>query len=159
MNVKEIFKGHSLDASISTYVMMLFGMTIVLYMMGFQNMWTFWGSQTAAITGEGSSSAGIASPYLFDSATVLIIIIAILSAMVISYGLVVKYLGGSQVLAYIIPAALMIAFLNIFIFPVWSVSDELLFANNILPLAAFLSAFLNLFLFLGIIEFIRSGTT
>jgi hypothetical protein len=148
----------SLQASISTYVMMLFGMTIVFYMMGFTTMWTVWSNQSAA-SAQGSSAPIISNPNLFTSEFVIYgIIIAAFGTTVVA-GIILKYTGGSAILGYTIPLIFLMVFLNIFIFPIWSLNDELLFAGSTLPIAGMLVAFFNLFLILSIIEFIRGGNT
>jgi hypothetical protein len=147
------------QASISTWVMLMFGMSVICYMMGFTNLWTMWSSNPAAIS-QGVKSAGISSTALFDNPWVLYgIMIGALSAIVITYALVTRYLGGGQVLAYIIPLVFLVIFLNIFVFPIGTLSAELQFAGSYIPIAAFMVAFFNLFLILSIVEFIRSGTT
>lgn len=157
--IKNRTSGH-LQASISSYVMMMFGIIIVCYLMGYTNLWNYWGAVNsmggaagATLPGAESSSL-LSNPYLMHE----IILTAIVSFTIA--GALIKYTGGSQVLAYIVPLVFLFIFVNLFMFPVWAVQEEMaVLSIGTIAFGGILTAFLNLMLVLAVIEFIRTGTT
>lgn len=157
------FIKRKLRASMTTYVMLMFGIIVVCYLMGFQSPWLSYTQQEVAESGETITEAkgigdsildwimtGIKS--LFKSAEenpVLAIIGTIITA--VSFYLLSK-VGGQFALQYIIPIIIIGIFMNIFVFP-----TSTLQAQVIAPFDAIIFGFLNLFLILSIIEFVRGS--
>ena len=146
--------------SITTYVMLMFGLVAVLFLMGFSPPFfdqpeTIGGSgqlvteagpfdlgtmMMTAINGVFESIAADPVWGIIGAAVAFIAMAAIIAA------------GGQYVLAYIIPLILLILFANIFVFPTSSIGTDL---PSELSLITF--SFLNLFLILSYLEFVRGN--
>jgi hypothetical protein len=153
--IKKFKDAQYFTGGITVYVMIMFGMTVILYMMNFTTMWDGFISRNV-LTSE--FAGGITDWDLFGvSGGFITALVTLLSGLILT-GVLIKWIGGAQVLGYVLPLAFL-AFFNIFIFPVVALEESLRFTIGTLPAAAFLLAFFNLFLILSIIEFTRSGAT
>ena len=171
-----------LKGGLSTYVFILFGMTIMLYLFGFTNMFGATSSEgyRGSTKGNGSdfnlSNPGMqgdpaSNPLMmilnsvltFATKNVLIIlggIGGIIALSVASY-----FMGGinlSVFYSYLIPIGLLATFLNYFIFPI-NPTDETLRSMTIgspgISISLILIMFFNLWFMLGVIDYIRSAQT
>lgn len=144
--------------SITTYVMLMFGLVAVLFLMGFSPPFF---TQTIGGSGQTISEAGS-----FDLGTMMMVAVfsvfealvdnpvwGIIGAVVgiVSMAVIVK-LGGQYIIAYIVPLLLLVLFANIFVFPTSSIGTDL---PTELSLITF--SFLNLFLILSYLEFVRGN--
>ena len=146
--------------SITTYVMLMFGLVVVLFLMGFAPPFF---NQPEAIGGSGQL---VTEPGNFDLGTMMMTAVfsvfqtlmesPIWGLIGIAVGIISMYvivkLGGQYVIAYIVPLILLILFANIFVFPTSSIGSDL---PSELGLITF--AFLNLFLILSYLEFVRGN--
>jgi hypothetical protein len=166
---KRVKKG--LVAGLTVYVLLLFGMTAMLYMFGFESAWSTYTGQTVTQEGSGGSigSSSAVDKDLNFVATIIegikgifvteegeanwLGIVGSAVALLVGAGLA-KLVGGQYAFAFIIPAVIVTIFANIFIFPISSATKDI---PNIagVPLELMLFAFFNVVLILGIIEFIR----
>lgn len=155
-------------AGITVYVLILFGMSLMLYLFGFTNMWNDY--QTSAQI----NNTNITDPrYQTDqNSNPLSLIITFLTKNVGTIGIgmasivVVALIGWftrtdlSAFYAYIIPIGILAVFLNTVVFPIYPISDELArFTLNGVPISIFLIAFFNIWFILAVIEYVRSGVT
>jgi uncharacterized membrane protein (DUF485 family) len=155
-----------LKGAITTYVMMMFGLIIVLYLMGFTSPWMAYTAETVGPEGE---ETGIASPTgigtnildwmmngvysLFEEVASNPLIAVISTIVTLGAFYLISKVGGQYVLAYIIPIIILAIFANIFIFPTSTLQGQILF-----PLDIVVFGFLNLFLILSYIDFVK-GTS
>jgi len=144
--------------SITTYVMLMFGLVAVLFLMGFEPPFF---AETIGGSGQTISEAGsfdigammmTAVNSLFESAEDNPVWAIIASAVTLFSMAIIVKLGGQYVLAYIIPLILLVLFANIFVFPTSSIGTDL---PSELSLITF--SFLNLFLILSYLEFVRGN--
>ena len=150
------------EAGIATYVFILFGTSFMLYLFGFTSMWNAY--SIINLTGDGSSiplaNEGLNLGVRFismitDSLYALLITAGTGALILIAFA---KFGGASTTLwQYIIPAILLVV-LNIFVFPIDSISKELTIGGEI-PISLFILLFFNLFYVLAVIEFIRGQPT
>lgn len=146
--------------SITTYVMLMFGLVAVLLLMGFNPPFF------AQTVGGGEGGQVISEPGFFDlgtmmMATVFSVFQALLdnpiwgiiapAVTIISMYIIVK-LGGQYIIAYVVPLLFLVLFANIFVFPTSSIGTDL---PTELSLITF--SFLNLFLILSYLEFVRGN--
>lgn len=156
-----------LVAGVTAYVMIMFGMIMVMYLMGFTNPWIAY--TTSGTIEAGGDSSSIADPQhpvgqgvlvmMMSSVNNVIKLVAdnpewgILGAVFGILGTIAMVkLGGQYILAYIVPIVLLALFANVFIFPTAQIATEPIF-----PFDVFLIGFFNLFLLLSVVEFVRSG--
>jgi hypothetical protein len=163
MKIKELLKGQ-MRGSVATYVMIMFGLIVVLYLFGFQPPWMAYQAETVAggedtITTAPQGAGYVLLQSMMTSMKGIFNAIAdnpewgILGGVLAILGLVaIVKLGGQYVLAYIIPLLLLTLFANIFLFPTAYIGKQL-FA----PFDLIILGFLNLFMILAIIDFVRSG--
>jgi hypothetical protein len=161
MKIKKLLKGQ-MQGSVTTYVMIMFGIIVVMYLFGFQSPWMAYQAETVGGSEKTISGSGVGYNILqmmMTSMKGLFESIAdspewgILGGVLAIIGLVaIVKLGGQYVLAYIIPLVLLTLFANIFLFPTAYIGDQL-----IAPFDIIILAFLNLFLVLAILDFVRSG--
>lgn len=155
-------KKRMLQASITTYVIIMFGVVAVMYLMGFTNMWTQWNATTdvssAAGVDSNISSPGAANPLFqpikIGPIEVNPIYIAIISIFGLQF-IIAKLSGASGAITFVIPLALLILFANIFIFPVVPITEKMGFIPASIPITVLLLGFFNLWLILVVIEWIR----
>lgn len=168
-------KKQKLQAGLTTYVMVMFGMIVILYLMGFTSPWVAYHSE-GRIDAEGEvdleSTGAIDSEFsigtmmvdgikgIFDSAVDGATenpLIALAATIVAGLGIyILARAGGAYIFAYLIPIILVTIFANIFLFPIEPISGQMIYLENV-PLNVILIVFLNLFMFLSIIEFIRGS--
>lgn len=157
---KKMIKG-----AITTYVIMMFGMIVVLYLMGFTSPFDAYSQVQVGPSGEEktiTSPTGIGVNILdwlsrgiyglFESVADNPIIAVVSSIITIGGLWAITRIGGQYVLAYIIPLVILTIFANIFLFPTASLQGEIVF-----PLDIIAFTFLNLFLILSYLEFILGG--
>ena len=157
------------SASIASYVMIMFGMSVMLYMFGYTNMWVQYTTQ-ASVTGNGSSIP-ITDPFMNIGFTFLSLILDSLYATLIAgvgvVGVVVfiyLFRNNPAIWQFIIPVAILI-FLNIFVFPISAIQGDMnpidaLFQRTFeFSMTMILVAFFNLFYILAVMEYIRGGAT
>lgn len=168
-------KKQALQAGLTTYVMIMFGMIVILYLMGFTSPWVAYNAEgrieadsevdiedTEAIDTEFSIGTMMVDGIkgLFDSAVDGASenpIIALGAAIVAGLGIyILARAGGAYIFAYLIPIILVTIFANIFLFPIEPISGQMIYVEGV-PLNVFLIVFLNLFMFLSIIEFVRGS--
>lgn len=155
-------------AGIAVYVFILFGLSIMMYLFGFTNMWSDYSSSSKINTTNVSDPRYQTS----QNSNPLNMIITFLTKNqgVIGVGLasivVVALIGWftktdlSAFYMYIIPIGILAVFLNTVVFPIYPISDELAkYAIGGLPISIFLVAFFNLWFILAVVEYVRSGVT
>jgi hypothetical protein len=161
------------SASVGMYIIVLFGLIVMMYMFGFTNTLD---AYMNAKVGDTSNESNISNPHFVQDTNPLILILtAMLSfvqhnLMAVFGGIVgliavfaIGKLAGIDlwvVWTYILPIAILMVFMNLVIFPVDTISGGL--SNMIIwsiPVSAILIIFFNLMLILSIIEFVRTGTT
>ena len=166
-----------LQAGISAFVMIMFGMIAICYLMGFTSAWEQYTAQPMMMGNAGD--ADITQPSAVDETLTHRMmdgimgifkglgdsvsdnpIVAIIGSIVAigSVALLLKF-GAGHVLAFIVPIVFVILFANIFIFPIAPIADQMTTLPGNIPVDGFLMAFFNLFLVLSIIEFVRGGST
>jgi hypothetical protein len=149
-------------AGIATYVFILFGLSFMLYLFGFTNMWDAY--LQANITGNGSSIAitdeglnlGINLLFMIANSIYSLLVLGV-SVGIIAI-LLVFFRSNTTIWQYVIPIILLVI-LNIFIFPVSALSNEFKWVPEGIPISTFLIILFNLFYVLAVIEFIRGGST
>ena len=152
---------------ITVFVFIMLGMTIMLYLFGFTNMWTQY--ETSAQADDQTNITR--SDYTIEwNPLGAILNFMTKNAMYIGAGigglLAVGLLGWflrfdlSAFYMYVIPIGILAVFLNVIVFPVYPLSDEVSkFAIGGFPVSVFLLAFFNLWFIMAIIEYVRSGVT
>ena len=167
--------------AISTYVMLLFGMIIILYMFGYTSMWTQY-SNNAEISGTGvegddqhqtdeSTSIFDVSNPLNMGITLLTIMTSSIYATLVSgatilgtFVLIWWFRDNPAIWSFIIPIILLLI-LNIFIFPISELGSDMATLDAVFTKPAefsftiILLGFFNLFYILSVIEFVRGGNT
>lgn len=168
------------SASIGTYVLILFGMTVVLYMFGFTNSMMGPGGylSDASVNGTNLTDSNMQQANnplaMFVNALVNFMKNNVLNLGVGIAGVVItlvlaKFAGLEGVITaitnYLIPIALLGIVLNLFVFPLSSLDAELggmtfwAGTSYAVPLSWFIIMFFNLFFVLAVLEYIRTGTT
>lgn len=165
-------KKQELQAGLTTYVMIMFGMVVILYLMGFTSAWSGYVSDERMdvdgvnITDEEALDSGFSIGDMMVDGIKGIFktavegaqenpIVALAASVAGAIGIyVLARAGGAYIFAYLIPIVFVTIFANIFIFPIEPVSGQMIYIEGV-PLNMFLIAFFNLFLFLSVIEFIR----
>lgn len=160
---------NEVNAGITTYVIIMFGMAFMLYLFGFTSMFgSYTGTTTepisggANVTNETGENKDIVDPNMNQGTDFIQMIISPISALamggaLIGGFLIFRFLGASTVyFQFVIPAVILMA-LNIFVFPIQDISNHTsMFAvNGISIVSIFLIAFFNLFYILAVVEFIR----
>ena len=166
--MKEILKRKfkkKIQASVFTYVMIMFGLVIVFYLMGFESPYT---ATVNATAGSGAEATNIYTPTgigvnilnwvqgainaLFTSVQENPILAVIGTVVTIFAFYVISKVGGQFALTYIIPALILAVFLNIFVFPTATLQADLIPPFDIIVFGLF-----NLFLILSVVEFVRGS--
>jgi hypothetical protein len=183
-NLKRVLRKKTKGA-ITTYVMMMFGMIIVMYLMGFTNPYVAYTSSQnqdlPPLTDEDGEVirddegnivyADVVKPGGIGTSLLDWImsgikglfeggdgggnaVIAIIASIVTVIGFwVLSKVGGQYVLAYLIPIIVLALFANIFFFPTASLQGTPI----VFPFDFIVFGFLNLFLILSCVEFIKGS--
>lgn len=169
-----------LKGGLSTYVFILFGMSVMLYLFGFTNMFGATASEgyRGSSTGNGTGS-NLSDPNMQQSSNPLEMALnAILTFATKYFWVIIGGIGGiialsvasyfmgginlSVFYSYLIPIGLLAVFLNYFIFPI-NPTDETLRSMVIgapgISVSLILIMFFNLWFILGVVDYIRSGQT
>ncbi len=171
------------DASLSAYVMVLFGMIVMLYLFGFSNMWdTYTGTDegsavvTVGVTDVTDPDSPTSSERTLDLTNPLnfgfiifdILLSSIyttligLASIVGTLVLIVFFRNNQAVWQFIIPIMLLVI-LNIFVFPISALQGDMapmdaVFSNTAgFSFTLILIVFFNLFYILAVLEFVRGG--
>ena len=168
---------------LTVWVMMLFGMIVVMYLFGYTSAYAEYTSrqivndETGALGDEGNASGNLTRPDTIsqsgnigtwmiegiksifinrDDSTNWLAVIGTAIATIATFALA-KFAGGQYAFAFIIPIVLFVIFANIFIFPIGEVatSGTPLTLKDNMTFQILIVVFFNLFLFLSIIEFVR----
>lgn len=171
-----------LKGGLSTYVFILFGMSVMLYLFGFTNM--FGATSTEGYRGStrgNGSDINLSDPNMQenpDSNPLAMILSSVLTFATKNFLIILGGIGGiialsvasyfmgginlSVFYSYLIPIGLLAVFLNYFIFPI-NPTDETLRHMVIgapgISVSLILIMFFNLWFILGVIDYIRSGQT
>jgi hypothetical protein len=152
-------------AGIATYVLIMFGLAFMLYLFGFTSIYDQW-SHNSNINGSTDQNPNsISDPNLNQGGFIETLMnpLNLLTAGAIGATGLFIIIGWftkstSTVLQYAIPAIILIA-LNIFVFPINTITDEMgTFNSNAFPIAGFILILFNLFYILSVIDFIRGPT-
>lgn len=155
-------KHRMIKGSITTYVIIMFGLVSVCYLMGFNNMWTSWNATEkvgnydgvdSSITQPGAAN-GLLQPVRVAGIEVNPIYLIIAGVFGLQF-IIAKLTGASGAITFIIPLSLLILVANIFVFPVVPMTEKMSWIPDTIPLVVILIAFFNLWLILGIIEWVR----
>lgn len=173
MKANRAFKLKKMDdtGSIGTYVLLMFGIIVTLYMFGYTNTLDLYLSDTnngnINVTDAEMQKNENSNPmYLFFKALLNLVsdspeLLGIgIGALII--GTAFGYLTGtlSTIFTYVIPIILIAVVLNLFIFPLTSIDAELRsFMIWEIPLSWIIIMFLNLMYILAVLEYVRTGTT
>lgn len=170
-----------LQGGITTYVFIMFGTALILYMFGFTNMFgatTSEGYRETAYSNQTSQTGNISNPdFQVQTNPVEMAVTAILSFAGQNMAWVIGGIGGvigllflsrvvggeiiSTYLAYLIPIGILAVFLNYFIYPISSL-DESLRHMELAPgleISIALIIFFNLFFLLSVFDFITGRQT
>ena len=150
------------QAGIATYVLIMFGLAFMLYLFGFQSMYSQWTINSDINGGTDQGPIDINNPEMNkgDFITTLLNPLTLFTASAIGIGALALIVGWftkstATILTYAIPAIILIA-LNIFVFPINTLTDEMgTFNTAAFPLTGFILILFNLFYILAIIDFIR----
>ena len=141
---------------LGTYLIVLFGISVVFYLMGYAPAGVQMISAFASSTGVDLATGQTTADF---GATVLNTLLGIFTnpVFLISVGLasVASFLGGGNNFSvmYLIPIIILVAFANLFLMP------SAVFYDVTLPveMRLILAVFFNLWLVLAIIGFVRGG--
>lgn len=153
---------------ITVYVLILFGMSIMLYFFGFTSMWSDY--QSTANTNYSNITNATYQTQKDSNPLSMMINLLSKNSIVVGIGLsslvIVGIIGWlakvdlSAFYTYLIPIGLLAVFLNTIVFPIYPISDELAkYSLAGVPISVFLIAFFNLWFLLAVIEYVRSGVT
>lgn len=171
MMIKKYFKKKT-KAGLTAYVMIMFGMIVMLYLFGFNSAWDHYHDRNiseeegasqiddAAAVDKGIGAliiSNIKALFTNDQGDADILTIVVGTFVTLAGMYLASKVGGQYAFAYIIPIVFIIIFANIFIFPFENVASDISI-GGVIPLEAILIVFFNLFLILGIVEFIRGGS-
>ena len=131
-------------SNITTYMVLIFGISIGLYLMGYT-------SPFMAMFNNIGQDTNIAEAILNS-------LLAIFTNPIFLAGLGISAVasfitGGSYSVMYLFPIVMLVAFANYFVLP----TSFILQADFPLELKLIINTFLNLFMVLAIIEFVRGG--
>lgn len=163
-----------LKGSITTYVFLMFGLTVILYMFGFTNMFTAYQATASSDTGnqntnlsnpkfqQDSNPLGMLLNSIISFATKNIMLVVGGIAGLVFLGAMGYFIGGanfSVFYSYIIIIGFLAVMLNYFVFPIYKLDEQ---TRNIelapgLSISVVLMLFLNLFFILSIVEYVRGA--
>lgn len=169
MKLKQIIQ-RPIHGSVTTYVLILFGLTVSLYMFNFTNTASLYLENSSveninitdpSLTTQGNPIAWIIELIGSFMGENLLLVVGgvggIITAMIIGW---VAHIDLSIFYSYIIPIAILGVFLNLVIFPIQPISNELAtFTISGISLSTILVIMFNLFFILAIIEYIRGTNT
>lgn len=147
---------------IATYALILFGMIFIMYLFGFESLWS---SYIGAGRDVSQTDTQVFGKNIFDALANALtdntFLAGTLGVLGIGAILIARFVGGSQtvatILQYGIPLMLLIV-LNIFIFPMTGLGDDVAYLNAAgVSFTIFLFAFFNLFYLLAVLEFMRGN--
>lgn len=155
---------------VAVYVMIMFGLTFMLYLFGYSSIWTTYqdislGGEELLVNetgGEGTETDYFGKQVIDMLANSLDAQILIGGGIFAAIGLFLtnRFIGGqaaATILQYAIPVLLLVI-LNIFIFPIGSLADSIAFMDAAgIAISGFLFAFFNIFYILAVLEFIRGN--
>lgn len=151
---------HILHAGLTSWIMIMFGFTIILYFFGFTSLWASYNEGTN-ISGMNVDDPDILGENQEGKNWLALFMGNILNTMFIAgegiltaVSLFDLWKGKGTLLQWTIPLGLLL-FLNIFIFPVSALQgsfNQFSFAG--VPVEAFTLGFFNLFYVLTMVEFI-----
>jgi hypothetical protein len=154
MKIKREYRG-----SVSVFVLILVGMSIGLYLMGFTS--AFINELSTEFSEEKDPSDSV--PDFLDAIGGAIFSaftenLSVTSAM-LGFGLLAGFTGGAyaggSILRYLIPIMLLFVVVNIFLFPVIpTIQGGVTHTEGFDPIIAILTVILNTMMFLSIFEFI-----
>ena len=131
--------------NISVYIWILFGISLVFYLMGYKPM----AFQTLSGQFEGKSAGSWILNQLYSIFSNPIFLSALGISAVTSFIMA----SGNFSVMYVIPIVLLVTFSNIFILP-----SSFLFDQAVpMVLRMIIGTFLNLLMFLAIIDFVRGS--
>lgn len=170
MNKKKILRNLNKDtyAGITVYVLILFGMSVMLYLFGFTNMWSDYQDEANVnetnITDPNYQSNEMNNPLnmITSFLTKNVGVIGVGLASLVMVGIIgwLTKVDLSVFYTFIIPIGILGVFLNTIVFPIYPISDELAkYVISGIPVSVFLIAFFNLWFILAVIEYVRSGVT
>jgi len=149
-----------LRGGIATWVLMMFGLSVILYMFGLHSMWETYVNQDVNGTGITDSSIvenGAILGWFSDPIHLITVAGAATGLMAL---LAAAFGAASSTCAYIFIIGMLTVVLNLFIFPVSDIraSGEPLDATGI-PFTVMLLAFFNIFYVLTVFEVISGRQT
>jgi hypothetical protein len=158
-----------LQGGIATWVLMMFGLSVIMYMFGLQSIWsTYSDSQVGNATQlKNNNAVNITNPDIIEGGGILAWLSDPLHIVVAGTGVlgVLTLLAGvftksGSVCAYIFIIGMATIILNIFIFPVSQISStsQPIDAAGI-PFTAMLLGFFNAFYILTIFEVVSGRPT
>jgi len=168
---------HAFKAGITAYVLIMFGMGLMLYMFGYTNTFArYFGVENNNATGTVNGT-GIADPNMQVTHNPIYMIVQGITSFTSDNGLLVA--GGvagliiiaiigrisgvnlNVVYSYLVPIAILAIFLNVFVFPIDAFNTALINMTIPpgLPLSWVLIGFFNLFFILAVIDYVRGGQT
>jgi hypothetical protein len=167
MKANRKFKDNKeLKGGIATWVLMLFGLSVIMYMFGMSNIWNTY-SNTAIVTNGSADKANITSSDIIQGKGVLDWFANPLNLVVAGAGitgvlgiLAFVFTRSGSVCAYIFIIGMLTVILNIFVFPVSEIQTSAtgLDATGI-PFTFMLLGFFNLFYVLTIFEVVSGRPT
>lgn len=137
------------EMALSTYIIMIFGITTMLYLFGFAPL-VF----TNTILTQNSENVGNFLIQGFLNVMTNKDFLILMGIMIISSIFAGSSIAGFSAL-FFIPILLLTVVLNIFIFP----TNIILSSDIPFPLGHIIIVFINILLMLSIIEFVRGGST
>ena len=164
------------NAGISAYVMILFGMIIMMHLFGYVSMWEIYSDSASAkgVDEEGADTSldifDISHPINMGTSFIRLVTSSIYATLVSVATITGLFIIGywfrtnTAIWGYIIPA-IMLVVLNIFVFPISELSKDMSPLDAAFTeftgfsITIILLAFFNLFYLLAVIEFIRGGST
>jgi len=165
---------HNTSAGVTTYVMIIFGMVIMMNLFGFTTIYDAYIDHSniqGVEVDEDGETVGETETSVVDPDFIGIGIFQVMTSSIYAtlisgasiaglFILIYWFRNNSAIWNYIIPIVLLII-LNIFIFPVNDVGTELQPFDAVgISFSLMLIAFFNLFFVLAVVEFVRgSGTT
>jgi hypothetical protein len=167
MKANRKFKDNKeLKGGIATWVLMLFGLSVIMYMFGMSSIWTTY-SNSAIVTNGSADKANITSSDIIQGKGILDWFANPLNLVVasgIGFGvltvLAFVFTRSGSVCAYIFIIGMLTVILNLFVFPVSEIKSSAvgLDASGI-PFTVMLLGFFNLFYVLTIFEVISGRPT
>jgi len=170
------------NGSLSSYTMVLFGMIIILYLFGFQSMWSIYTSDVEFIEAETtdidvdpnyteteSEDLDFLNPMnmgfavlnlMLNSIYTTLLGVATLGGIIVLF---VFFRNNQAIWQYVIPILLLVI-LNIFVFPISALTKDMTPLDALSHTVGFsftliLVVFFNLFYLLAVLEFVRGGST